>query len=232
MAPLLEATDDVSGVTAEKPQRSRREARRIPFIADDENRLLAADRRVPEVAPWVQPPLQNVAIDDERARNRSVALSLFQRSDVNENRPGCRRAVGIPWLQTDQARPRSIEERVNAYTDRTRNQMVCGSIRCVGGAHCANDIAPTARSAKPWLRETATCQSILQGPDFGRHALTVGARERTTSTVGPPVRRRRSDRRELVSTRTRDVAGTHRPSPRAEGSAGHRRRWWRFPLGR
>jgi hypothetical protein len=107
--------------------------------------LLAADGSVPEVALGIQPPLQNVAIDNERARNRSVALSLFQRSDVNENRPGCCRAVGFPRLQADQGRPRSFEERVNAYTDRTRNHMVCGSIRCVGCAHCRNDIAPAAR---------------------------------------------------------------------------------------
>lgn len=105
----------------------------------------AADRRVPEVALGIQPPLQNVAINNERARNRSVALPLFQRSDVNENRPGCNGAVGLPWLQTDQAPPRSIEERVNADTGLTRTQMVCGLLRCVGGAHCANDIAPVAR---------------------------------------------------------------------------------------
>jgi hypothetical protein len=41
--PVLEAADDVSGVTSEKPQRRRCEARRIPLIADDDDLLLGAD---------------------------------------------------------------------------------------------------------------------------------------------------------------------------------------------
>jgi hypothetical protein len=122
--PILEATDDVSGVASEKPQRGRRKARRIPFIADDEDLLLVAHGSVPVAALWIQPPLQNVAIDNERARNRPVALSLFERSYVNEERPRSRRAVGVPWLQAEEAPPRIIEERVNADT-RLTSHMVC-----------------------------------------------------------------------------------------------------------
>lgn len=115
----------------------------------------AVDGRLPEVASGIQPPLQDVAIDDERTRNRSVALSLFQRPDINENRPRCRRAMGLRWLQTDQALSSVIQEHLDAETSLTCNRMVRRSIRCVEVAHGVNDRAPMAHP-----------QTLPEGPRF------------------------------------------------------------------
>ena len=98
--PILKATDDVSGISTEKPKSSCREARRIPFIADDDDLLVVAYRGFVEASPWIQPPLQNIAIDDERARNDSVALPLLERSYVNKDSSGSRCVVGLAGRQT------------------------------------------------------------------------------------------------------------------------------------
>ena len=104
----------------------------------------AADGRLLELARRIQPPLQNVPIDNEGAGNRSVALSLFQGSDIDKEGPNFRRALSFGWLETDQGTPRIVEERVNAQTSLTRSQMLLQSIPSVGGVHSANDIAPPA----------------------------------------------------------------------------------------
>ena len=96
--PILKATDDVSGVTSEKPQRGRRKARRIPLIADDNDLLLVAHGCILEVALWIQPPFQDIPIDDERARNQPVAFALFERSYINKDCPGSRCVAGLAGL--------------------------------------------------------------------------------------------------------------------------------------
>src|SRR5258708_2515771 len=42
----------------------------------------------PMLAMGIETPFQNVAIDDERAWKRAVSLALFERTDVDNQRPG------------------------------------------------------------------------------------------------------------------------------------------------
>ena len=98
--PILETADDVSGIATQKPKRNCREARRIPFIANDDDPLVVAYRSVLEPALWIQPPLQNIAIDDERAGNHSVALPLLERAYVNQDSSSARCVVGLAGRQT------------------------------------------------------------------------------------------------------------------------------------
>jgi hypothetical protein len=117
--PILEAADDVGGVTAEQPKRPCRATRRIPFIADEHDPLVVPDRGLLEVALWIHPPLQDIAIDDERARNYSVTLPLFERPYINEDRSGSGCVVSLNGRQPADASPRLIKERVDADVQAT-----------------------------------------------------------------------------------------------------------------
>jgi len=102
---------------------------------------MAVDGLVAIVAHRIQPPLQDVAVNDEGPGNRSVAPALVQRSDVNEHRPLGGREQSFGWLQTDQFLPGRVQEFVNPDNLPTSAQMVDGLIRCLGSGHRANDRA-------------------------------------------------------------------------------------------
>jgi hypothetical protein len=73
-----------------------REARAVALIADDDDPLNGVDGdRQPVGAGRIEPPLQNVSVNDDRPRKLTVAVSLVDRSCVNNEGARCHLALKI-----------------------------------------------------------------------------------------------------------------------------------------
>ncbi len=88
--PGAEAAVEVGGVTeSEVLERRGREARLVPLVADDDDReVVVTGLGRPVGARRVEAPLEDVAVDHERAGDTALAPALLDRTDVDEERAG------------------------------------------------------------------------------------------------------------------------------------------------
>lgn len=94
--PGLEAADEIGGsVQAELLELGGGEAGAVALVADDHDvRVVAGDLGNVVVTCRVEPPLEDVAVDHNRARELTVSSSLLDRAGVDDQR-----ALGLYTLQ-------------------------------------------------------------------------------------------------------------------------------------
>ena len=88
--PGAEAAVEVGGVTeSEVLERRGRQARLVALVADDDDReVVVTGLGRPVGARRVEAPLEDVAVDHERAGDATLAPALLDRTDVDEERAG------------------------------------------------------------------------------------------------------------------------------------------------
>jgi hypothetical protein len=82
----VETADDVRGPVAAEPlQADRGQARGVALQAQDDDLQVVSGCRQPRLAGRVEPPLQHVALDDQRTRNLALGSALPFRTDVHQH---------------------------------------------------------------------------------------------------------------------------------------------------
>ena len=100
------AADDVGRpVHADVLQRRRGQAGADALGVEHDDVQVAVRQGQPVGAGRVQPPLEHVAVDDQRARHLPLGGPLDGRPDVHEHRPLLERGGRLPRLEAAQPRP-------------------------------------------------------------------------------------------------------------------------------
>jgi hypothetical protein len=87
--PAVESANQIGGaLDAELAQRCGRQARAVPLVANDDHAQVCAVCLGNMVrSGGVQPPLQDVAVDDQRPRQFPIALPLLDRTCIDHQAP-------------------------------------------------------------------------------------------------------------------------------------------------
>src|SRR4029453_7778711 len=187
-APGLEAADDVGGaVDAELLEGRGGEARGVALGADDDDRHVVGRQREAGVARRVEAPLEDVALDDQRARDVALLGPLRGRTDVDEDAA----VVGVPagGLGREPPEPGAggVEDLVDAAGP--GGPPVVGHGR---GVYGSVSVTPRANCSRVYAASVVASVIFPAATRFGNSANVTCAHTRPASSgdraVGPGVR--------------------------------------------
>src|SRR3954447_2724989 len=98
---------------AERLQGRGREARRVALVADEDHLEVVRRDVEPAVGRRVQPPLEHIAVDDERAREPTFAVPVDLGADVDQDGSSLLRDEGLAWSDAAKVTACVVEELVD-----------------------------------------------------------------------------------------------------------------------